>query len=103
MPQPRRFACSVSRRLVCRYRKKEADYNEKVRDLDSVTSARDVARKEHTDLRKRRLDEFMAGFNVITMKLKEMYQVRTRGRDTEAASSFGRMGEGAAFFERFFI
>jgi hypothetical protein len=68
-----------------------------VRNLDSVTSARDAARKEHTDLRKRRLDEFMAGFNVITMKLKEMYQVRTRGRETEAASF---LGEGAALFER---
>lgn len=56
-----------------------------MRDLDAVTSARDAARKEHTELRKARLDEFMAGFNVITMKLKEMYQVTTRGSHGLAA------------------
>ena len=32
-------------------------------------------RRDHEELRKRRLDEFMAGFNVIGLKLKEMYQV----------------------------
>lgn len=33
-------------------------------------------RKKHETLRKARLDEFMAGFNIISLKLKEMYQVR---------------------------
>jgi structural maintenance of chromosome 4 len=32
-------------------------------------------RRQHETLRKARLDEFMAGFNVISLKLKEMYQV----------------------------
>lgn len=35
------------------------------------------------DLRKQRLDTFMAGFSVITMKLKEMYQMITLGGDAE--------------------
>ena len=30
-----------------------------------------------------RLDEFMNGFNKITMKLKEMYQMVTLGGDAE--------------------
>ena len=34
-------------------------------------------------MRKRRLDEFMHGFNVISMKLKEMYQMITLGGDAE--------------------
>lgn len=40
-------------------------------------------RREHEELRKRRLDEFMAGFNVIGLKLKEMYQMITLGGDAE--------------------
>jgi hypothetical protein len=32
-------------------------------------------RKAYEGLRKARLDEFMAGFNIISLKLKEMYQV----------------------------
>lgn len=40
-----------------------------------MTSERDQKRREHEAMRKQRLDEFMAGFSVITTKLKEMYQV----------------------------
>lgn len=82
---------------LTRYRKKEADYTARVRDLDAVTSARDAARKEHTDLRKARLDEFMAGFNVITMKLKEMYQVRPRGSPPLGVSLRESFGQGSFF------
>ena len=37
-----------------------------------MTEARNKAREALEDLRKRRLDEFMAGFAQITLKLKEM-------------------------------
>lgn len=40
-------------------------------------------REEYEGLRKRRLDEFMAGFSVISLKLKEMYQMITLGGDAE--------------------
>jgi len=40
-------------------------------------------RRAHEDMRKRRLDDFMAGFNVISLKLKEMYQMITLGGDAE--------------------
>ena len=40
-------------------------------------------RREHEDVRKRRLDEFMAGFNCISLRLKEMYQMITLGGDAE--------------------
>ena len=40
-------------------------------------------REEYEGLRKRRLDEFMAGFHVISLKLKEMYQMITLGGDAE--------------------
>jgi structural maintenance of chromosome 4 len=37
---------------------------------------RDECKKEYDTLRKKRLEEFMSGFNQISSKLKEMYQVR---------------------------
>lgn len=40
-------------------------------------------REAHEALRKQRLDEFMAGFNAISLKLKEMYQMITLGGDAE--------------------
>lgn len=40
-------------------------------------------RREHEELRKRRLDEFMTGFNAISLRLKEMYQMITLGGDAE--------------------
>jgi structural maintenance of chromosome 4 len=40
-------------------------------------------RGRYDGLRKSRLDGFMAGFNAISLKLKEMYQMITLGGDAE--------------------
>jgi len=56
----------------------EEAYIARVKELEEVTEYRNQKRKEHDDLRKQRLDEFMMGFGVITTKLKEMYQVCMR-------------------------
>ena len=40
-------------------------------------------REGYEALRKARLDEFMAGFSCISLKLKEMYQMITLGGDAE--------------------
>jgi len=58
------------------YRKRESEFLDRARDMENVTSSRDCAKKRYDDLRKVRLDEFMAGFSAISSKLKEMYQVR---------------------------
>ena len=47
------------------------------------TPAPRQVRREHEELRKRRLDEFMSGFNTVSLKLKEMYQMITMGGDAE--------------------
>lgn len=65
------------------YRAKHKEYLRRVAELDAITTARDAARKTWETLRKRRLDEFMAGFSVISLKLKEMYQMITLGGDAE--------------------
>jgi structural maintenance of chromosome 4 len=92
---------------IAEYRRREKEYMERVSELDAITETRDAARREYEDLRKQRLDEvcspslsvsvclclclcvvsrswqFMNGFNKITMKLKEMYQMVTLGGDAE--------------------
>ena len=57
------------------YRKREKEFLSRAEDLERVTNMRDATKKKYDDLRKARLDEFMAGFNMISSKLKEMYQV----------------------------
>lgn len=58
------------------YRRRRGEYNHRKEDLDSVTAKRDIVKAEVETLRKKRLDEFMSGFNIISQKLKEMYQVK---------------------------
>ncbi|KAK3212684.1 hypothetical protein Dsin_017390 [Dipteronia sinensis] len=84
------------------YRKKVALYNERVEDLTTVTKQRDDIKKQYDELRKRRLDEFMAGFNAISLKLKEMYQMITLGGDAELelVDSLDPFSEGVVFSVR---
>lgn len=60
---------------------------------------RDRQRKYHEELRKRRLDEFMTGFAVITGKLREMYQMITLGgnAELELVDSLDPFSEGIVF------
>jgi len=58
------------------YRKREEEFLKRAADLDVVTAERDQHKKAFDDLCKARYDEFMAGFGIISAKLKEMYQVR---------------------------
>lgn len=51
----------------------------RAKDLENITNQRDSQKQKYDGLRKQRLDEFMAGFNLISLKLKEMYQARWTG------------------------
>jgi structural maintenance of chromosome 4 len=84
------------------YRKKEREYNERVKELEAATEKRDSIRKEYEGLRKKRLDEFMAGFGEITLRLKEMYQMITLGGDAELelVDSLDPFSEGIVFSVR---
>jgi structural maintenance of chromosome 4 len=81
---------------------KDREYSARAVEVDGVTGERDAVRKTHDDLRKKRLDEFMAGFNTITMKLKEMYQMITLGGDAELelVDSLDPFSEGIVFSVR---
>jgi structural maintenance of chromosomes protein 4 len=90
------------RRMIGRFRAKDKEYKLREKELDDVTTRRDTVRKEFDDLRKQRLTEFMDGFNTITLKLKEMYQMITLGGDAELelVDSLDPFSEGIVFSVR---
>ncbi|NXN18183.1 SMC4 protein, partial [Indicator maculatus] len=87
---------------IAEYKKKEELYLKRVAELDEITTERDKFRQAFEDLRKQRLNEFMAGFNIITNKLKENYQMLTLGGDAELelVDSLDPFSEGIMFSVR---
>ncbi|CAJ2635956.1 unnamed protein product [Trifolium pratense] len=87
---------------IAEYRKKVSLYNARVEELNAVTQERDDIKKQYDELRKKRLDEFMEGFNAISLKLKEMYQMITLGGDAELelVDSLDPFSEGVVFSVR---
>ncbi|KAI8366600.1 hypothetical protein BD560DRAFT_490754 [Blakeslea trispora] len=81
------------------YRRRRTEYNQRKGDLDTVTEKRDTVKNELEELRKKRLDEFMSGFNIISQKLKEMYQMITMGgnAELELVDSLDPFSEGIVF------
>lgn len=73
----------VNMQAIQEYHRKEEEFKHRLSELEQTSQQRDEARKQYDALRKKRLDEFMAGFGTITLKLKEMYQMLTLGGDAE--------------------
>uniref|UniRef100_A0A7S3A4B0 SMC hinge domain-containing protein n=2 Tax=Rhodosorus marinus TaxID=101924 RepID=A0A7S3A4B0_9RHOD len=72
------------------YKKKDMECSNQMGELDGITSRRDDARKAHEEMRQKRHEEFAAGFKIIAMKLKEMYQMITLGGDAELVGCSGQ-------------
>ncbi|KAF9469527.1 RecF/RecN/SMC N terminal domain-containing protein [Collybia nuda] len=81
------------------YRKREEEFLNRAKDLENITDQRDKQKQAYDGLRKQRLDEFMAGFNLISLKLKEMYQMITLGgnAELELVDSMDPFSEGIIF------
>jgi structural maintenance of chromosome 4 len=81
---------------------KEKIYLDRLAELEKITETRNEAQKEYDELRKKRLDEFMKGFSLISMKLKEIYQMITLGGDAELelVDSLDPFSEGIIFSVR---
>ncbi|KAJ3881366.1 P-loop containing nucleoside triphosphate hydrolase protein [Lentinula edodes] len=81
------------------YKLREAEFLSRHDDLEKVVALRDAQKKKYEDLRKQRLEEFMAGFSTISLKLKEMYQTITQGGNTELelVDSMDPFAEGIIF------
>jgi structural maintenance of chromosome 4 len=81
------------------YLKRCEEYAERAKALEEAVSERDLARNTAEDLRRRRLTEFMTGFNIISLRLKEMYQMITMGgnAELELVDSLDPFSEGILF------
>lgn len=88
--------------VLVEWREKDADYRAKVDRLDHATQARNDRLKECEGLKKQRLTQFMKAFHLITMKLKEMYQMLTLGGDAdlELVDNLDPFSEGIVFSVR---
>lgn len=77
-------------------------YLERVRVLEDITKKRNEMRHLYDEVRKRRHNEFKQGFNIITRKLREMYQMITQGGDAELelVDSMDPFSEGVSFSVR---
>jgi len=65
------------------FRRADAEHKSRQAEYETVHTQREESRKKLEALRQTRLEEFMEGFSVISMKLKEMYQMITLGGDAE--------------------
>ncbi|SCV71157.1 BQ2448_2745 [Microbotryum intermedium] len=81
------------------YARREKEFMQRAADLEAVTKERDAAKQLADDLRSQRLREFMGGFGIISMKLKEMYQMITLGgnAELELVDSLDPFSEGIIF------
>ncbi|KAL8760764.1 MAG: hypothetical protein Q9184_003072 [Pyrenodesmia sp. 2 TL-2023] len=85
--------------VLAEYRRRVEEYTARFGDLQSAVTARDTAKKRCDDLRRLRLDGFMQGFSLISLRLKEMYQMITMGgnAELELVDSLDPFSEGILF------
>lgn len=88
--------------IIADYQEKDALYMSRAADLEETTSARNKMRDIYETARRRRIQEFLHGFTLITTKLKEMYQMITLGGDAELelVDSLDPLSEGIVFSVR---
>lgn len=90
---------SVDLSVLAEYRRRVEEYTARSADLNEAVTNRDAVKERLDDLRKRRLEEFMTGFNTISLRLKEMYQMITMGgnAELELVDSLDPFSEGILF------
>lgn len=81
------------------YGEKMHEFEARRSDLNGAVELRDEIKNYCEELKRKRLDEFMAGFNTISLSLKEMYQLITMGgnAELELVDSLDPFSEGILF------
>jgi structural maintenance of chromosome 4 len=94
-----RTSSHVELAVLAEYRRRVEEHTIRLADLNTALSARDTAKKRTDDLRRLRLEGFMEGFSLISMRLKEMYQMITMGgnAELELVDSLDPFAEGILF------
>ncbi|EFX03364.1 nuclear condensin complex subunit [Grosmannia clavigera kw1407] len=90
---------SVDLGVLAEYRRRVEEHAARSSDLASAVGQRDTAKRRCDDLRRLRLEGFMEGFGVISLRLKEMYQMITMGgnAELELVDSLDPFSEGILF------
>ena len=85
--------------VLAEYRRRVEEHTTRSSDLQSAVTSRDTAKKRCDDLRRLRLEGFMTGFSLISLRLKEMYQMITMGgnAELELVDSLDPFSEGILF------
>ena len=94
-----RTSSHVELTVLAEYRRRVEEHTIRLADLNTALAARDTAKKRTDDLRRLRLEGFMEGFSLISMRLKEMYQMITMGgnAELELVDSLDPFAEGILF------
>ena len=81
------------------YARRLVEFKRRKLDLNNAVQKRDEVKEQVEILKKKRFDEFMVGFNIISMTLKEMYQMITMGgnAELELVDSLDPFSEGVTF------
>ncbi|QLG74564.1 hypothetical protein HG535_0G04470 [Zygotorulaspora mrakii] len=90
---------SANIEILEEYARRLADYQLRKLDLNDAVEKRDGMRQKLDELKKKRFEEFMHGFGIISMTLKEMYQMITMGgnAELELVDSLDPFSEGVTF------
>ena len=85
--------------VLAEYRRRVEEHMARSSDLQAAVTSRDTAKKRCDDLRRLRLEGFMTGFSLISLRLKEMYQMITMGgnAELELVDSLDPFSEGILF------
>jgi structural maintenance of chromosome 4 len=90
---------NVDLAVLAEYRKRVEEHAARSLDLAEAVTARDSAKRRCDELRRLRLEGFMEGFSIISLRLKEMYQMITMGgnAELELVDSLDPFSEGILF------
>ena len=90
---------SVDLSVIEEYRRRTAEHESRSADLATALASRDSAKARLDGLRSSRLNGFMEGFGIISLRLKEMYQMITMGgnAELELVDSLDPFSEGILF------
>ncbi len=85
--------------VLSEYRRRVDEHAQRSADLATAVAARDNVKRRCDELRRKRLEGFMAGFSLISLRLKEMYQMITMGgnAELELVDSLDPFSEGILF------
>lgn len=90
---------SVDLSVIDDYRRRATEHESRSADLKTALESRDSVKARLDGLRSARLNEFMEGFGIISLRLKEMYQMITMGgnAELELVDSLDPFSEGIMF------